>query len=254
MFRYAAVTALCAVTVSGASAALYGVASFSNFGVQSLYAIDPGTGLATHIGATGLRRIGGLDWDEMNNRLVALTVDGDQFAIDTATGAPTLIADGSFGVPEGSIAFRQGAAYTTIFDHLHIWEGSAWRQIGPSGLAAGADLSGLDFGGGAMLGLATFGADPDLLVSYDVSTGAATPIGPTGTNAETVGGLAFDIRAQAWYMTDGSSLFRLNPSLGVASVIGSHGLSGFSALAYVPSPGVVSFLCVAGVLITRRRR
>jgi len=233
---------------------LYGVATFSTFGTQSLYSINATTGAATLVGSTGLRQISGMDWDSANGRLVALTVAGDQFAIDIDTGASTLIVDGNFGVPEGSIAFQNGTAFTTIFDNLNSWDGTAWQQVGPSFLPGGADISGLDFGGTMLLGLATYGVDADQLVSFNTVTGAATIIGATGTNAGSVAGLAHDFLGGGWYMTDGDSLYSLNTTTGAASLIGAHGVPGFSGLAFVPTPGSLALLGLGGLVAVRRRR
>jgi hypothetical protein len=255
MHRFAALAALAAgVGVAQAQGTLYGVATFSNFGTQSLYAINPATGAASLIGNTGLRQIAGLDWDQSSNQLIALTVGGDQFSLNTATGASTLLVDANFGVPEGSIAFRNGTAFTTIFDNVHSWNGASWQLLGNSGLAAGADISGLDFTATRLLGLALNGTAGDELVSFDLTTGAASIIGATGTNASTVAGLAFDFNAGGLFMTDGSSLYSLNEGTGSATLIGSHGLSGFSGLAYVPAPGTMVLLAGTGLLASRRRR
>lgn len=256
MIRLAAVAALCAAGVASANAqgTLYGVATFSTFGTQSLYSINPATGAATLVGSTGLRQIAGLDWDASNNRLVALNGAGDQFEINTATGASTLIVDANFGVPEGSIAIANGTAFTTLFDNLHSWNGAAWQQVGPSLLPGGADISGLDFGGTMLLGLATNGANADDLVSLNVATGAATIIGATGTNASTVAGLTHAFLGGAWYMTDGASLYSLNTTTGAANLIGAHGVNGFSGLAFVPTPGAAALLGLGGLVIARRRR
>lgn len=254
MVRLAAFAALCAAGVAHAQGTLYGVATFSTFGTQSLYSINPSTGAATLVGSTGLRQIAGLDWDAANNRLVALNGAGDQFEINTATGASTLVVDASFGVPEGSVAFAGGTAYTTLFNDLHSWNGAAWQLIGPSLLPGGADVSGLDFGGSMLLGLATNGAGSDDLVSFNLATGTAAIIGATGTNAGSVGGLAHAFLGNAWYMTDGASLYSLNTATGAASLIGAHGLTGFSGLAFVPTPGAAALLGLGGIVIARRRR
>jgi hypothetical protein len=237
-----------------AAGTLYGVASFSSFGIQSLYSIDASSGVASLVGSTGLRQISGISWDNVSNRLVALTVAGDQFALNTATGASTLIADGSFGVPEGDVAFKNGLAYTSIFDNLHTWSGSSWNQIGASGLAPGADVSGLAFGGSMLLGLATFGSGADQLVSFNAATGAASVIGATGTNSLGLGGLTHDFNSGKWFMTDSSSLYSIDTATGAASLIGVHGLGGFSGLAYVPGPAASTVLALAGLVALRRRR
>jgi hypothetical protein len=256
MIRFVALTALCAAAVVPAKAQtnLYGVASFSSFGSQSLYAIDASTGAATLIGNTGLRQITGLDWDSASNRLVALTASGDQFSVNTATGMSTLIVDGAFGTPEGSVAMVAGTAYTTIFDNLHSWTGASWQQVGPSLLPAGADISGLDFSPALVLGLATNGSAADQLVSFNLGTGAATIIGATGTNASSVAGLAYNFLGDTWYMTDGSSLFSLDTTTGAASLLGAHGVTGFSGIAFVPAPGSAALLGMSALVLTRRRR
>ena len=153
-----------------------------------------------------------------------------------------------------TIAIANGVAFTTLFDNLNSWNGAAWQQVGPSLLAPGADISGLDFGGTMLLGLATNGANADQLVSFNVSTGAATVIGATGTNAGSVAGLAHAFLGGAWYMTDGSTLFSLDSATGAATQIGAHGVTGFSGLAFVPTPGAAILLGLGGLVVARRRR
>jgi hypothetical protein len=254
MMRFAIIPLLCAAGAATAQGALFGVASFSPFGTQSLYSIDAGTGAATLIGSTGLRQIVGLDWDSANGRLVALTGAGDQFSINTITGASSLLVDATFGVPEGSVAFSGGTAFTTLFDNLHTWNGASWQQVGPSLLPAGSDISGLAFGGTKLLGLATNGAAADQLVSFSSLTGAATIIGATGTNAGSVAGLTYDFIGGTWFMSDGAGLYSVNAETGAASLIGQHGLTGFSGLAFVPSPGTMTLAGLAGLIVARRRR
>jgi hypothetical protein len=235
-----------------AQVSLFGVATYSNFGVQSLYSIDASSGAATLVGSTGLRQIAGLDWDEVNNRLVALTVGGDRYSLSTSTGASSMLAEGGFGVPEGSLAMVEGTAFTTIFDELNAWNGSAWQSRGASGLAAGSDISGLDVANGRLLGLALNGTGPDQLVAFDSATGAASIIGLTGTNASTVAGLA--TLGSRGYMTDGGSLYAIDTLTGGATLIGAHGVAGFSGLAIVPTPGSALVLAAAIGIGGRRRR
>jgi hypothetical protein len=230
---------------------LYGVGNFSNFGSQSLYQIDSQSGVATLVGSTGLRQIAGLDWDSASNRLVALTVGGDIFEIDRSTGASTRVVDLAFGVPEGSLLSRNGVNMTTLSNDLSMLDGSSWRSIGTSGLSATADISGLEIvDGGRLLGLATNASADDSLVSFDLATGLATTLGVTGTNSGSLGGLAY---LDALYMTDGASLYRVDTQSGSASLIGSHGVSGFSGLA-IPAPGTAVMLGLAALATGRRRR
>lgn len=255
MIRSVCAGALAAGLFAGSAyAGLYGVASFSNFGVQSLYAIDQATGSATVIGSTGLRQIVGLDYDTAGGRLLALTAAGDTYQINISTGASTLVVDGSFGVPEGAYAFQGGTGYTTLFDNLQFWTGSAWQEIGPSGLAPGSDISGIDFGNGLLLGLATNGADPDSLVSFNPLTGAATFIGLTGTNSGAIADLTYDFLSGSWLLSDGANLYTVDPTTGAASLLGAHGVSGLSGLAFVPTPGSIALLALGGLVAARRRR
>lgn len=230
---------------------LFGVGNFSAFGDQSLYAIDTATGAATLIGNTGLRQIAGLDWDLVNHRLVALTVNGDIFQINPATGASTRIVDLAFNIPEGSVLARGNTVQTAIFNNLNTLNGSAWQSVGASGLSGTADISGLEIiENGQIVGLATNGVNGDSLVSFNASTGAATTIGLTGTNSGSLGGLAYN---GSLFMTDGTSLFNVNTSTGAATLVGAHGVTGFSGLA-LPTPGSAAILGLAALSLARRRR
>ena len=247
---FTAVVAAVACAGSAAASTLYGVASFSPFGTQSLYAVDASTGAATLIGSTGLRQVAGLDWDESAGRLVALTVAGDLFELNPATGASSLLVDGAFGVPEGSLVVHSSGTYAPLFDSIHRLEGTTWQPLGASGLPAGADISGLEMVGGRLLGLATFGAAADALVQFDLASGAGTILGLTGTQSGSVGGMA---NGNALYMSDGSRLYTLNASTGVATLIGAHGVSGMSGLA-IPGPSALALLGSGMLLLGARRR
>lgn len=254
--RWAVGAAVAVLGASGASGqeGLYGVAGFSNFGVQSLYRIDAETGAATLVGPTGLRQVAGVTWDRLGERLLALTVQGDLYRLDLTTGASELVRDGTFGVPEGSLALVGSTPVTTIGDNLHALGSDGWQLVGPSGLPAGSDVSGLELVGGGLFGLALNGSAPDTLVLFDVATGAATHVGETGTNTGSVAGLAFDFNRGGLFMTDSVSLFAVNTAGGVATLIGSHGVGGFSGIAYVPGPTALGVLGAAAIGLGRRRR
>lgn len=55
-------------------------------------------------------------------------------------------------------------------------------------------------------------------------------------------------------MTDGSSLYTLNTTSGTATLVGAHGIGGFSGLAFVPAPGAVALLVLSGFIANRRRK
>jgi hypothetical protein len=57
----------------------------------------------------------------------------------------------------------------------------------------------------------------------------------------------------ALYMSDGSRLYTLNASTGVATLIGDHGVSGMSGLA-IPGPSALAVLGSGMLLLGARRR
>lgn len=241
---------------ASANAQLFGVGGFSPTGVQSLYSINPATGAATLIGSTGLRQISDIVYSPGTNALIAHTVAGDLFTLNTATGAASLLADGNTLVPESGLALRNsdGRLFTTIFDDLQGSNATpaGWSSIGASGLNS-FDVSGLAFDASDRLfGLVSNSTLADELVEFNVSTGAATVIGITGTNSDNTAGLTF-VGSQL-FASDGASLYSINTTTGAASLIGSHGVAGFSGIAFIPAPGSVALLALSGAIVARRRR
>lgn len=241
---------------ASANAQLFGVGGFSPSGFQSLYSINPATGAATLIGSTGLRQISDIVYSPGSNALIAHTVAGDLFTLNTTTGAASLLADGNTLVPESGLALRSsdGRLFTTIFDDLHGSNAVAatWSSIGASGLGS-FDVSGLAFSGADRLfGLVSNSTLADELVEFDVNTGTATLIGITGTSSDNTAGLTFV--GNQLFASDGSSLYTINTATGAASLIGAHGVAGFSGIAFIPAPGTVALATLGGAMFARRRR
>jgi len=246
---------LAALTAFAQAEGLYGVASYTPFGSQGLYHINPATGAATLIGDTGVRRINGIAWDDAANVLYAFTTNAELYTLDVNTGVATLIGDVTGIVPEGDIAFYAGMLLTVNADELGTLARPTptYTAIGATG-TIGADISGLTVTtAGELLGFARYGTGSDAILTIDPTTGAVTDslvLGPL--NGGAVGGLTTDLLSTEIYLTDGDTLYKVNVS-GVGApltMIGGHGVSGMSGLAYVPEPASLGLLALA--LVVRR--
>jgi hypothetical protein len=247
-----------AMAAATSNAQLFGVGNFSPTGVQNLYAIDASTGAATLIGSTGLRQISDIAYNPNANALLAHTVAGDIFTLNTLTGSATLLEDGATLVPESGFAIlpTTGRRFTTIFDDLHASAAApaSWSSVGASGLNA-FDVSGLAFDPSFRLfGLASNSTLADELVEFNLATGAATVIGATGTSSNATAGLTFNHATQQLLASDGANLFSIDRATGASTLIGAHGVTGFSGIAYIPAPGSVALLAVGSLAAARRRR
>lgn len=254
----AAAVAALAIGVSGASAGvLVGVASYDQFSTQSLYAIDSATGAATLIGDTGVRQIVGIAWS--GSTLFAYTNGADLYTIDVSTGAATLLGDNFGVVPESDLTFDPtGALWTVNQGALGTLDSTtgAFTGVGSIGGAA-TDISGLvfvpDANGGQLIGYAHNGTNDDAIVSFDLSTGAASVVTSAGLNdASNLGGADFDAMSGSTFVMLNDSLYTLDLNMGL-SLLGASGVSGFSGLAVIPAPGV-GVLGLAGLVVASRRR
>jgi hypothetical protein len=231
---------------------LLGVGNFGNaFQTQSLYSIDTTTGAATLIGGTGLAQISGIAYD--GSTLYAYTVAADLYTINITTGASTLVAAQANTVPEGDLSFANGS--------LMLLSGSGVLSRVNSTTAAlttvanigttGQDFSGLAaLGGNNYAALALNNTAADTLVGFDSASGlsASQPVISQGTS---IAGMVYT--GSTLYATNGSQLFTFTPGSG-GTLIGTHGVSGFSGLAFIPSPSAAAILALAGLSAARRRR
>jgi hypothetical protein len=109
-------------------------------------------------------------------------------------------------------------------------------------------------GTGSLFGLTTFGSTPaSSLIHIDISNGATITIGPTGLPQLVEGDLAFSpINGFLYGVQDTGTngtqrnLFRISPTTGVATIVGSiGGAAGYSALAFT-STGTLYTIDTAG--------
>jgi hypothetical protein len=255
--------ALVALSAGLANAQMFGVGRFDSFSTQGLYAINPLTGAASLVGDTGLREIADIAWDINNGRMLALTVRADLYQINLATGAATLLAQSAGTLPEGSLTVGPtGVIYTNDADVIGTLDplSAAFTAVGPTGSTA-FDISGMAFGPtGRLFAFAANGNAPEgsQLLEINPATGVGTIIGPTGIFGDTrLGGLAFDLYGNAnggLYLTEGSRLFTVDLGTGAASLVGSFGVPGMSGIAFIPAPGSLALVGIAGLAVARRRR
>lgn len=128
--------------------------------------------------------------------------------------------------------------------------------VGPFGVI-GRDVSGLQFIGNTLYGLALRDSNPDALVTVDPLTGAATLVGTTGTNFGVIAAMGRDpangttfIAGPATDFGNNNQLYSLNLATGAATLVGSltgvqFSISGFSVsgsppiLTSVPEPSTL---------------
>lgn len=250
-WKLSAVLALCAGGFSTAHAQLLGVGNFGNaFQTQSLYSINPATGAATLIGNTGLTQVTGIAWD--GSRLLAYTAAADVYVVNPSTGASGLLAASNNTQPEGDISYSAGSLYQINsagqVSTVNLTSAALTPVIDLS--SAGSDFSALSVTPTLSAALALNGSNPDGLVIFS-STGIFTTILP-GTNGLNVAAMASD-GANAW-ISDGTQLYSLSTSSGGATLIGSFGVTGMSAMAFIPAPGAAAVLGLGLVPVARRRR
>ncbi len=245
-----------AFTQAAAAAELYGVAAYAPFTSQWLYTIDTGTGFATPVGDTGIEKINGIEWDDATGRLFAYTTDAELYTLDLNTAAATLVADQPLTMPEGGLAFN---SYGQLFANSNSQVGLVDTTTGQFSpyvpmTAPANDISGLAFDEqNRLLGYSKNGALEDTLVSIDLVTGEIAEVGPTGIlSTSGVGGLDFDPDSGLLYLSDHARLYLVNPADGAAALVGEHGVSGMSGIAFIPEPA--AFALLLGLVPLLRRR
>ena len=158
---------------------LYGCSPSNN----SLYTLDPGTGLATLVGPTGFSNINGLAYDPATDTLYCTDLNNNVlFTVDVATGAGTLI-----GTISGAGAI-EGLGFDPATDTLYGLD----------------DIS-------------------DRVYRLDTTTAVATPLpNPVGRSG-LWRGLSWDSEQGVLWATtvNPGELHRVDPATGVGSFIGS---------------------------------
>ncbi len=202
-------------------------------GSGNLDAINPVTGAASVIGATGLGS-NAYTVGELNGTVFATDLQSNLYHVNTTTGLATLI--GYTGIPQ----------CPSLTDPNDVSDESLFAYGGK--LYATFDAVNLNT-------LAT--VDSPELYQIDPTTGVATLVGPTalGLDAEavvdgTVYGFAFGYAGP-------NLVLSLNPTNGNTTSVGTYNLNSFAAItgaAATPEPGSFALIGIgiAAVLISRR--
>ena len=211
---------------------LYGLTTFSSSPANSLVRINPTTGVATLVGATGLSNIfeGDLAFNPLNGNLygiqnVPTAGARNLFQINPTTGLATTIGSLGGSGDYSALAFNNVGVLFTI----------------DSGVTGNSVLDTVNPLTGAVL----------TSVTMNVDLGSAV-------------GLAFNPATGTAYVADGvgtNTLYTLNPLTGVATPIGALGVTSLAGLAFRPVPesstGAIigaGVLTLLGVQRVRRSR
>ncbi len=209
MKRLLAIATLSIASLFTASAApiLFAVSGSGNAS-SNLYTVDPTTGAATLVGATGFSHITGLAFNPVTGVLYGHVSNifgspsaTDLVTINRTTGAAALVGSTDNQVPDMTFS-ASGVLY-------------AWSECLTSGCT-----------------------NTDDLYTINTSTGAATFVGESGINTSNTG-LAFSPLG-ALYLKSGSQLYILDPLTGQSISLGATlDASTNNALAF--SPGGVAY-------------
>lgn len=238
-----AVLVLAAVVSSPAMAFFYG----TDWGdVSNLYRINPGTSTASLIGSTGQTRMIGLVVNT-DNTIYAVSEESNSrlWTLNASTGAATLVGSLGFNLQEGDMTIDpiSGKMYVAdgAGDTLYTIDKTtgAATLVGSFG-TVGRDVSGLQFIGSTLYGLALRDSSEDALVTVDPTTAAATLIGTTGTNFGVIAAMGRDPATGITYIGgpntsfgNDNKLYSLNLATGAATLVGdlsglTYSVSGFS--------------------------
>ena len=139
---------------------------------------------------------------------------------------------------------------------IDVNTGAAAASVGPLGSAGRRRFRPRVSASGVLYGAAYRDGQADQLVTIDIMTGAATLVGPLGTNVPTpaVGGLEFDPASGILYYSDNTNLYSVNTSSGAALLIGPHGVAPMAGLAAVVPEVHGMAVAALGVAAALRRR
>lgn len=232
--------------------------SVQSDGDDNLYRINLNTGDATPIGPVGHDDLEGLSFQPGTGVLFGGNnwLDEVLVTINTTTGAATTVGELFLG--QGDVITNLGLGFCNDGSlwMATMWPGDFYSVDPTTGLATsigpqGIDVTGLACWDGVMYGLG--GDHADNLVTIDLSTGAATNVGPLVNVSLFQGGIAFAPDGTLWGIEEEGTIFTINPSTGYATVVATT-LDDFESLAIVPEPATVSLLGLGALALLRRRK
>ncbi|RYD20727.1 MAG: DUF4394 domain-containing protein [Verrucomicrobiaceae bacterium] len=274
LLAISAAAAAVTLTVPAQAITIYGLGS----GGQ-LYSFDTATpGTVNPIGSATVGGLVDIDFRGANNRLYGMTSSGAASTINTSNGVLTSVfANTSIPITGGVTSFD----FNPVADRFRVVGGGINNyRVFPDGLAMPA---GTVVGGAADGTFATPASVTLLDVAYtnpfnNTSTGMTTLFsigsnsvlythpaagGPTFNMVSAIGSLgitvgsdiAFDIDSTGTgWLVDGTSLYTVNLTTGLAAPAGTLGQS-LTSIAVVPEPSsAIVLVSTAGLFFLRRRR
>ncbi len=232
----------------------------------SLYSIDTTTATATLIGSTGQDRMIGLVVDT-DSTIYAISEETQSklWTLDPLLGDATLVGSLGFNLQSGDMTIDPltGLMYVAdgIGDTLYTVDKTTGSPtlVGSFG-SLGRDVSGLQFIGSTLYGLALRDGSADALLIIDPLTGAPTEVGLTGTNCGVLAALGRDPASGTTFMGcpntnfgSDNQLYSLDLTTGAATLVSAltginFSVSGFSTagdpaiLVPVPEPSTLLLL------------
>jgi len=165
-------------------------------------------------------------------------INDELVAIDTATGAGTVVGSLGISFEDSGLAFDgSGNLLLATPDNFYSVDPGtgAATLIG----SLGQGVTGLSSQGGTVYGLG--GNNSDNLVTINTRTGTAISVGDLINVSLDDGGVDFDPIGTLWGLEDQGDIFTINLGTGEATLV-STTLVGFESLAIVPEPGSVWLL------------
>ena len=221
---------------------------------NTLYEVDPTTGTLTPIGpVTGITgAIGALAYDSAADELYLSSTSNDAlYRLDYSTLVATQIGDYNVGtaVVMHGLEYVPGTGRLYGKSSAESGGGDFYEVDAVSGTATPIALTGIGgFGGIVYVNGTMYLADTitDQLLTIDVASGATTTVGPFGGGTNIGIGMAFD-PTFGLIATDnlGDSLYNVDPSTGMATLITAHVPLNIISLAFVGGGFVGTPYCSA---------
>jgi hypothetical protein len=194
-------------------------------------------------------------------KLLASSQFGELFRIDVTNGSAEFIGYMPYTlateIEYDTLTRTLYAEEVDGYPNLHIIDPERGNSLGYVTHEYGS-LQGLEFVGSVLYGTFIPGYPPEsILMIVDTSTGALTPIGPTGLNQ--ISGLAYDTHTGVMYgITAGgapANLVRINLTTGAATIVGPTGLDRIGSIEFGPDGnlygGVTAFASSLATYLVR---